>query len=233
MEIYYQPNLSNHTTYLPEEESKHCVRVLRRKPGDRIVVVDGKGTKIEAEITDANPKKCGFRILSEHETARKGFIIQIALAPTKSIDRTEWFVEKAVEIGVDSINFYFGKHSERRKINLDRVVKKAIGAMKQSGQAFLPQINTYDSLRELLKDDSTSAQRFIAFVDFENQDHLMDLAEKGSSIIVLIGPEGDFSKDELQLALDSGYSKVSLGNNRLRTETAGLAACHILNLVNR
>lgn len=233
MEIYYQPDLSKNVLFLSEDESRHCIKVLRSKAGDKIIVVDGKGLRVNAEIAEPNPKKCTFLILDKENVERNKAESHIAITPTKNIDRTEWFVEKAVEIGVESIDFYYAKHSERRKIKLERLEKKAIGAMKQSGQSFLPEINLYKNFPELIKAKTGLNQHFIAYVDFENKVHLMDSVEKGRSSIVLIGPEGDFSKDELQLALDSGYSKVSLGDNRLRTETAGLAACYILNLVNR
>ena len=233
MELYYQPDLALGINNLSEEESRHCVKVLRRKVGDRIVIVDGKGLKVQAEITEANPKKCQFRILDKEQQAPPVHKIHIAVAPTKNQDRTEWFLEKAVEIGIQTIDFYFGTHSERKKLNLDRLEKKAVSAMKQSGQAFLPEINIYKNLSALLNSRTGIQDKFIAYVDFSNTSHLADLATKNQSAIVLIGPEGDFSEDELQLALDNGYRKVSLGGNRLRTETAALAACHILNLVNR
>lgn len=233
MEIYYQPELGKRIGFLSEEESKHCIRVLRHKVGDKILIVDGKGLKVEAEITVPKPKKCEFKVLTEYQPEEKQFVINIAIAPTKNIDRIEWFIEKTVEIGIDKIDFYYSKNSERRKLNLERLAKKAIVAMKQSGQAKLPEIGIHNSLEDLIKTKKNIDQHFIAYVDFENPSHLFDSSESSKSSLVLIGPEGDFTKDELQLALDSGYRKVSLGNNRLRTETAAVAACHILNLVNR
>ena len=233
MEIYYQPALSEGLHQLSEEESKHCVRVLRHAVGDKIRVVDGNGLFINAEIIEANPKKCLFKIIDREQSAKRTFAITIAISPTKNMDRTEWFLEKAVELGVNRIIFYLSKHSERKKLNLDRLEKKAVVAMKQSQQAFLPQIIFVNSFNSCLKTIDSSDQRFIAYVDHDNPVHLMDEAIKGQSYTVLVGPEGDFSKEELSLALESGFRKVSLGKNRLRTETAGLAVCQILNLINR
>ena len=233
MEAYYQPDLRNKSFYLSDEESRHCIKVLRRKAGDEIEVVDGKGYRVKAQITDPNPRKCSFEVLSEKYFDAPDHTIHIALAPTKNQDRVEWFVEKAVEIGIQHIDFYYGNHSERRKINLERIQKEAVAAMKQSGQAFLPVLSEHKSLKNLIREKSAVKEHFIAYVDFDNPDLLMDSASRNSTYVVLIGPEGDFSTEELQSALDSGYKKLSLGNNRLRTETAALAACHILNLVNR
>ena len=233
MEIYYQPDLGNESLFLPEDESRHCIRVLRRTKGDKISVVNGLGLRVTAEITEANPRACRFKVLDKELEKEPNFSVQLAIAPTKNQDRIEWFVEKSVELGVDKIAFYFSKHSERKKINLDRIKKKAIMAMKQSGQSRLPEFSINKSLQELIQKSRDLDQKFIAYVDFNNPTHLMDITKKSSEVLVLIGPEGDFSDEELQLALDSGFRKVSLGQNRFRTETAGIAACHILNLINR
>lgn len=231
--MYYQPEVEKGVLELSPEESSHCVKVLRHKEGDEILVTDGLGTVFSAEITDANHKKCSFRITNKQSQPKKEHQLIIAIAPTKNLDRVEWFVEKAVEIGIDAIIFYFGKHSERKKINLDRISRKALSAMKQSKQAYLPSLSLSDSFSDCLQDLSDIEQRFIAHVDSENPTHLFDQVAPGKTVAVLIGPEGDFAQEELSAALESGFIKVSLGPNRLRTETAAVAATHILNLINR
>lgn len=233
MEVYYQPDILAGVHELSHEESKHCIKVLRHERGEIINVADGRGTLFEARIEDANPKKCLFKVLRHTRNPEKRFKITIAIAPTKSIERLEWFVEKAVELGIDEIMFYFGRYSERKKLNLERIVKKAIAAMKQSEQFILPLINLYPSFSACLKAVSVDHQHFIAHVDRDNHNHLFDVAEKDRKYTVFIGPEGDFSEEELVESFDAGFTKVSLGENRLRTETAGVAACHILNLINR
>lgn len=232
MEVFYQPDLLAGTHQLSAEESKHCIRVLRHEKGDIINVTDGQGTLFEVRILEPNPKKCTFELVKHSRKPEKKFTITIAIAPTKSIDRIAWFVEKAVELGVTEIKFYFGRHSERKKLNMERMQKKAIVAMKQSEQFLLPSISLYDSFKHCL-DDTTTDERYIAHVDSANPYHLMDVAEESGFYTVFIGPEGDFSEEEILYAFAAGFTKVSLGANRLRTETAGIAACHILNLINR
>ncbi|MEN8247966.1 MAG: 16S rRNA (uracil(1498)-N(3))-methyltransferase [Bacteroidota bacterium] len=233
MEVYYQPEILAGVLELSPEESKHCIKVLRHQSGEIINVADGRGTLFEARIIDPNPKKCTFKILRHKRKPDKKFTINITIAPTKSIDRLEWFVEKSVELGVDEIMFYFGRHSERKKLNMERIEKKAIAAMKQSEQFILPKMTLYQSFSTCLNAISKDHQLFIAHVDQNNPYHLLDLAEKQRKYTVFIGPEGDFSEEELIESFDKGFTKVSLGDNRLRTETAGIAACHILNLLNR
>jgi len=233
MEVYYQPDILSGSHELSVEESKHCIKVLRHDKGDTIHVADGRGTLFEVRIEDPNPKKCTFQVVSHMRKPEKTFSISIAIAPTKSIDRLEWFVEKAVELGIDEINFYFGRHSERKKLNMERIQKKAIVAMKQSEQYILPEIKLYNSFNDCVSGVGKADQKFIAHVDRRNDYHLMDVAEKGKKYTVFIGPEGDFSEEELIHSFEAGFTKVSLGENRLRTETAGVVACHILTLINR
>ena len=233
MEVYYQPDILSGVHELSVEESKHCIKVLRHDRGDTIHVADGRGTLFEVRIEDPNPKKCTFQLVRHTRKPEKKFSISIAIAPTKSIDRIEWFVEKVVELGIDEINFYFGRHSERKKLNMERIQKKAIVAMKQSEQYILPKINLYNNFNDCVKAVDAVDHKYIAHVDKTNQYHLMDVAEEGKKYIVFIGPEGDFSEEELLQSFEAGFTKVSLGENRLRTETAGLAACHILTLINR
>lgn len=230
MNLFYQPEIPNGLFTLSQDESKHAIRVLRLTSGDNIDITDGKGVFYEARITNPDLSKCGFEIRTSKVVAPKTFRIHIAIAPTKNTDRIEWFVEKAVELGVDQISFILCANSERKSMKTDRLEKLAISAMKQSRQAWLPQLIPLLPFKEVL--NSSSKQKFIAFVDSQNPQHLKSAAKPGGEVLVLIGPEGDFSKEELQSAQDHGFQKVSLGSNRLRTETAGLAACHILNLIN-
>ncbi len=232
MEVFYQPGILSGILLLSAEESKHCIRVLRKERGDIIHVTNGQGTLFEVRILDPDPKKCTFEIVGHSRKPEKNFSISVAIAPTKSTDRIEWFVEKVVELGINEIKFYFSRHSERKKLNMERIEKKAIVAMKQSEQFILPMISLYSSFKECLE-ATNSDQRFIAHVDRSNLYHLMDVAEKTGHYTVFIGPEGDFSEEELLQSFEAGFTKVSLGENRLRTETAGITACHILNLINR
>lgn len=198
--------------------------------GDTIDLTDGQGFLYRAFINEANPKKCGFSIVDKKEIPVRDFSIAIAIAPTKNMDRTEWFVEKAVEIGIDKIHLLLCKNSERKTVNQDRLHKIAVSAMKQSGQARLPHITEMIPFKEAMSFEAE--QKFICYVDISNPDQLKTLAKPNQSYLVLIGPEGDFNKEEMQLATESGFKKVSLGPNRLRTETAALTACQILNFVN-
>ena len=232
MNLFYQPHIQDGIHYLDPEESRHCFKVLRKKPGDLIQITDGKGYRYQAKLTDTQSDKCSFNIESKQEEEKKPFTIHIALAPTKNPDRTEWFVEKAIEIGVDELSFLLCDNSERAALKTDRIEKLAISAMKQSLKNSLPKINHMVLLKDFIGTSGTAA-KYIAYVDQTNPDHLLKDAKPKSNYIVLIGPEGDFSKKELELALAQGYKKVSLGPSRLRTETAGIVACHILNLVNQ
>ena len=230
MILFYQPDI--YQLALDTEESRHCVRVLRKQVGDIIHIVDGKGTFYESKITKTDSKQCQFEVLRRWQEPLKNYHVHLALAPTKNLDRTEWFVEKAVEIGVDAVSFIQCAHSERRVLKLDRVEKKAIAAMKQAQRATLPLFHPLMPLPAFLQRADPEAQRFLAYVDSSNPLHLFQAAEPHRQYIVLIGPEGGFSPEEVTLAQRQQFGLVSLGDHRLRTETAGLVACHTLLLVN-
>jgi 16S rRNA (uracil1498-N3)-methyltransferase len=232
MQLFYQPEIMKGSQFLTAEESKHCIKVLRHQVGDTVEVIDGAGAKFKVRINDANPKKTKFDIISHERKQELPYYIHIGIAPTKQIERTEWFLEKAIEIGVDEISFFFGKHSERKNINIDRMNKKAISAMKQSLKYQLPIIKLYQDLESLISYVPAAQSKYIAYVDFENSTHLKTISKPKENSIVLIGPEGDFNVKELDYAITNGFKKVSLGSSRLRTETAGLVACHTLNLIN-
>ena len=227
--LFYQPDIDLGSLYLSEDESKHVVKVLRSENGDVLDLTNGKGSSFKVRITKADPRKCLFEIVERKDSPEKSFSIHIAIAPTKNTDRLEWFVEKSVEIGIDKISFMLCKTSERKSINIERIEKIAISAMKQSGQCWLPELVGLHPMKEIIT--TQASQKFIAYVDQSNP-HLKSLAKPDQDYLVLIGPEGDFSKEELLSAEQAGCSKVSLGATRLRTETAGVAACHILNLIN-
>ncbi|MHA7101391.1 16S rRNA (uracil(1498)-N(3))-methyltransferase [Roseivirga pacifica] len=229
MLLFYQPELTNGVKHLDADESRHAVKVLRLKEGNHIHVTDGHGNLYEARITDENHRKCGFELLQNHPEQAFRTYRHLVIAPTKNMDRMEWLVEKATEIGVDRISLIKCSNSERTVVKTDRLIKKAVSAMKQSLKATLPQIDEIVSFKAYLQNE-TAQQKFIAYVDFENPVELQTVVHPGEENVVLIGPEGDFSPEELQMALDSDFRKVSLGTSRLRTETAGLAAVHLLNL---
>jgi 16S rRNA (uracil1498-N3)-methyltransferase len=228
--LFYQPKIEEGVLHLDAEESRHATKVLRMAKGDELHLTNGKGFLYTCRITDADSKKCSFEIIERTHFKKRDFQIHIAIAPTKNIDRTEWFVEKATEIGIDQISFILCQNSERKHINLERTEKIAVSAMKQSGQAWLPKISPLTPFKEIIKYEAP--QKFIAFVDEQNPNHLKSLASANGNYLVLIGPEGDFRAEELSLALTKDFKKVSLGSNRLRTETAGLVACEILNFIN-
>jgi 16S rRNA (uracil1498-N3)-methyltransferase len=228
--LFYQPGIPDGNFFLEEEESRHCVKVLRKDQGDLLHLTDGEGFFYTATITKADSRKCQFVIESKTAAPTRPYHLHIAISPTKNTDRMEWFVEKCVEIGVDEISLLDCKHTERAFFKSDRLRKIAISAMKQSLKAKLPAIHELTEFSKFITQHSSN-DRFIAYVDQANPLTLKEAAKNTKHGIVLIGPEGDFSQEELTLALQGGYQKVSLGPSRLRTETAGIAACHTFSLL--
>lgn len=228
MQLFYEPQAVPSGFVLNLEEARHCIKVLRKRIGETIHVVDGQGTFYECHILNDNIKNCELSVFSSNKENLKDGYRHIAIAPTKNLDRIEWFVEKAVEIGIDEISFILCDNSERRILKLDRIIKKAIGAMKQSLKATLPVINELISFRSLVT-EAKNTSKYIAYVDFENNDLLKDILDTNRPNLLLIGPEGDFSNGEIALAKNNDFKQVSLGNSRLRTETAGIVACTFLN----
>jgi 16S rRNA (uracil1498-N3)-methyltransferase len=232
MQLFYIPDITNEKNYtLSESESKHAIRVLRLKEGDSLTLVNGKGTFYNAIIIKDNPKKCEVNIIGIRKEENSKPTLHIAIAPTKNNDRTEWFIEKSTEIGIKEITPTLCKHSERKKIKQERFVKTAISAMKQSLKATLPKINELTSFKELVN-QSFEGEKYIAHCYQENQLHYKDLYKKGENSLILIGPEGDFSQDEVALAIKNGFEPITFGESRLRTETAGIVACTTFNLIN-
>ena len=232
MQLFYVPEVIGTEVFFDETESKHAVRVLRLSNGTQVQIIDGKGGLYVAEITDANPKKCRLSILeSTQEFGKKDFRLHIAIAPTKSIDRFEWFLEKATEIGIDEITPLLTEHSERKNIKPERLEKILVSAMKQSLKAYLPKLNGITRFSEFVANAKTE-NRYIAHCYDNEKPHLKNILEKGKDLLVLIGPEGDFSIEEVETVKENGFQEISLGAARLRTETAGIVACHICNLAN-
>lgn len=233
MHIFYTPELSGNTYTLDESESKHCVRVLRLEQGDEIILVDGRGGFFTAKITDPNPKRCLVSVVkTELNFGQSGFQVHIAIAPTKNTERIEWFLEKATEIGLSRVTPLLCRFSERKEIKADRLEKVMISAMKQSMKAYLPQLDQLTKFSDLIK-QPFDGQKFIAHCDDQHRDLLKNLIVPNQNYLILIGPEGDFSNEEIEQALKAGFKPVSLGDSRLRTETAGLVACHTFNLLNQ
>lgn len=234
MHRFYCPDIAD-TLTLGEEDSKHCVRVMRMAEGDTIEVVDGNGTLYTCRITMAHPKRCAIEVLDkEVQTPHWGHRIVLAIAPTKNLDRIEWLVEKCVEMGIDRIIPLRCHNSERTVLKTERLKKIMVAAMKQSLKATLPQLDEMTPLEQVVA-EPFEGTRCIAYCDAllprEQRRTLADVYRPGSDVMVLIGPEGDFSPDEVQAATTAGFIPVTLGESRLRTETAGLmsvAAIHAL-----
>jgi 16S rRNA (uracil1498-N3)-methyltransferase len=227
MLLFFQPNISQNC-FLDIDDSRHCIKVLRKTIKDIIHVVDGEGGLYECEIIKAHEKKCEFRILSAQKNFQKrDSYLHIAIAPTKNADRLEWFIEKSVEIGIDEISLIQTKHSERKQQKLERLEKIAISAMKQSLKAYLPKINELIPFEKFLK-SVRQEQKFLAHLTDASKP-LISLLKPQSSYCIMIGPEGDFSDEEILLAKKEKFEWVTLGNSRLRTETAGIVACTLSN----
>ena len=226
MHYFYSPDISQPFVTLSNEESEHCVRVMRHREGDTVRVTDGCGHLADAVIAEAHPKKCLLQILqqfTDNLLTHNG--LHLAIAPTKNADRMEWLLEKAIEIGICSLTFLQCDHSERTHLNLERLQRLAIAALKQSQTTWLPPLKMTKFTDFIHQNIDTQADKFIAWCDEYNQRQLVDMPRQFPEMILLIGPEGDFSEEEITLARESGYTEVKLGDRRLRTETAGLYGC--------
>lgn len=232
MHLFYAPDIAE-TLTLPEVESGHCVRVLRLTEGDEIGLVDGHGMFYRAAVSLAHAKRCAVKILeAKAQPLHWAGNIEIAIAPTKNLDRIEWFAEKAVEMGVNAIVPLLCRFSERKELKTERLEKILISAMKQSLKAVLPRLEEM-TLFERYVSEPFQGQKFIAHCYADSERRLLSQCyEAGADARILIGPEGDFSPEEVALAVACGYLPVSLGASRLRTETAGVVACHTLHTIN-
>jgi len=232
MQLFYTPYIQT-VQELPEEEARHALRVLRLTEGDEIDLTDGKGFFYKAIIRSSNPKHCYVDILSKQEPPPLwNFNLQIAVAPTKNIDRMEWFCEKSTEIGINEITFLNCRFSERREVKIPRLEKILISAMKQSQKTTLPKLNGITDIQTFIK-QSFNGRKFIAHCYDDEKKTLKQIYHPQENALILIGPEGDFSQEEVKAALENGFEPVSLGESRLRTETAALVATHTIHLLNQ
>ena len=228
MQLFYIQNPESEII-LSAEESKHATKVLRKKEGDILNFTDGKGGFYKAKITVADTRKCRLEIISsEQKEKQHNYHLHIAIAPTKNMDRFEWFLEKATEIGIDEITPIICHHSERKVIKTERCTRILLSAMKQSLKFHLPKLNEAISLNDLIKQDFEGT-KYIAHCEEGNKTELKE-KKKEKRTLILIGPEGDFSPTEIEMALQNQFKAVSLGTSRLRTETAGIIAAHTINL---
>ncbi len=233
MNLFYTPDISGKTWILSEEESRHVVRVLRLKPNDLVYLTDGRGGIYTTHILVDHPKKCVLEIEGiQNDYGKREYFIQIAIAPTKNIDRFEWFLEKSTEIGIDVISPIICSRSERKQIKPERLMRVITAAMKQSLKAYHPILQEQQKFSDLINKE-LPPDRFIAHCGPGSKQLLKSVSQSGRSSIILIGPEGDFTTDETDQAISKGFIPVSLGDSRLRTETAGIAAAHTLSLINQ
>jgi 16S rRNA (uracil1498-N3)-methyltransferase len=227
MQLFYNPNIDETTENFSfdKEESKHIIKVLRKKDSDILFVTNGSGYLFETEITLASDSKCTVKVLSFEKKPAPKFHLHLAVAPTKMNDRYEWFLEKATEIGISEITPIICDRSERKVIKNDRFDKIILTAMKQANELYLPKLNEAITYKEFLKHKNEGLQ-LIAHCEETDKKTLKSVLKPNESVTLLIGPEGDFSEKEIALALENKYVPVSLGNTRLRTETAAIVACH-------
>ena len=230
--LFYVPDIASNRQ-LPEPEAHHCLKVLRMQPGDILRLTDGKGNFYQAEIAEIHLNRCRVNLLETipQHPLWKGRI-EIALAPTKNSDRIEWFVEKATETGIDKISFLRCRFSERKEMSTDRIRKIAISAMKQSEKARLPELQAMTDFGEFIR-RGFEGQKFIAHCYPDEKIPLAQAYRENENVLILIGPEGDFSEEEIKAAKELGFIPVSLGESRLRTETAALFACQTIHIVNQ
>jgi 16S rRNA (uracil1498-N3)-methyltransferase len=227
MQLFYNPDIdeTTETFSFDKEESRHIIKVLRKKDSDILHVTNGLGLLFETEITLASDNKCIVEVLSIKKSPEPKFRLHLAVAPTKMNDRFEWFLEKATEIGIQEITPVFCDRSERKVVNLERFEKIILSAMKQSNETYLPKLNEAISFKEFIKQKNEGLQ-LIAHCEETDKKSLKEVLEPNENVTILIGPEGDFSDKEITLALENNFQPVMLGNTRLRTETAAVVACH-------
>jgi len=235
MQLFYNPHISINLKEFTfdKEESRHIIRVLRKKEGDELQITNGNGLLFFVLITVANDKKCVVKINKFIEKQKPwNYHLHIAIAPTKINDRFEWFLEKATEIGIDEITPIICENSERKVVKLERLKKVIVSAMKQSLKFQLPKLNEPKSFNEIIETETIDTLKLIAHCEDTNKSKLKDLIKRDQSILLLIGPEGDFSSREINKALQHKFIPLSLGESRLRTETAGIVACNTISIIN-
>lgn len=233
MNLFYTPDIEGEYYTLSPEESRHCVRVLRFSEGGSVVLVDGRGNWYEGRIERADARGCGVRVVEKiSRYGERPFHLHLAVAPTKNMDRIEWMLEKCTEIGIDEITLLDTAYSERKVVKEERLEKVIVAAMKQSLKAYLPKLNPVIPFRDFVK-ACKEPHKLIAHCRKGEKKRLDEVYPAGEDVVILIGPEGDFSEEEVALAEKTDFRAVSLGNSRLRTETAGIVACHSINFINR
>ena len=235
MQLFYAPEISLPCYTLAEEESKHCIRVLRMRVGDELHLTDGRGTMYRCKVVDDNAKRCTVEVIeSIPEYEKMTYGLTMAVAPTKNIDRYEWFLEKATEVGITEIYPIECDHSERRQIKAERKEKVITSAVKQSLKAYHPVLHALTDVREVIKMDF-DGEKYIAHCNdaLGERPYLGSLIKKGGNNLILIGPEGDFSEEEITFAVQNGFKAISLGKERLRTETAAVVATVIAATINK
>lgn len=233
MQLFFHDNISENTFHLDPEESKHMIKVLRKNQGDTVDFTNGLGYLFHCVILDPNPKKAGLKVMERFYEPEDDYHIHLAICPSKNPERMEWMIEKITEIGVHEITLMESEHSERSFLKLDRLEKKIVAACKQSLKTRIPKLNPVCPMEKVVVNKKFDTyQRFIAYIDKENSQHLFEKTEANRKYLILIGPEGDFSPQELDIAFKNFFLPCSLGKSRLRTETAGLVAVHTLQLVN-
>ncbi len=233
MNLFYHQNINETVFDLNPEEAQHALKVKRLRAGEIILITDGKGHLGKYQIMQTQGQKCTVQLLEKikHQFER-ACKIHLAIAPTKNMARMEWMLEKCTEIGLDTLTFLQCQHSERIKLKTDRLEKIAIAALKQSKQAYLPALMGLENFEDFVKKKAENTQKMMAYVPEMGSTHLFHQLQAAQNLLVLVGPEGDFSPQEVSLALEQGFQLVSLGNTVLRTETAGLVACQTFHLKN-
>lgn len=239
MQLFYAPDILQNKFVLNEEESKHCIQVLRHRQDDEINLTDGKGGLYTARITDANVRKCTYTIVDAQPNYHKpAYQLLIAVAPTKNVARFEWFLEKATEIGATDIVPLITQRTERQNLRTDRLEKILVSAMKQCITAYLPTLHPATIFKQLMANTHLLQQYPLRYLPHLNNDaqnpsqHLKNAYTPGSNAMLLIGPEGDFTPDEVKTALDKQFIPITLGKSRLRTETAAIVCCHAIRFMN-
>jgi len=233
MQIFYVPDMDVDSCTMDETESRHCVRVLRMAEGDRINLVDGKGMYCEGIISDPDPKGCRIKIINRKtDFEKKNYRLHMAVSPLKNPDRFEWFIEKSVEIGVDEFTPLVCRNTEKPGIKKDRINNIIVSAMKQSIKAYRPVLNDPEDFDEFICRDFRAVKMIAHCSQSTDRKGIKDVYLKGSDAVIMIGPEGDFSEEEIMKAIDNGFIPVHLGTSRLRTETAGVAACSAVYFIN-
>ena len=233
MQIFYVPDIKGSVCVMDENESKHSIRVLRMGKGDKLIIVDGKGTLCEGIISNPDPAGCQVKITrTTRDFEKRGYRLNIAISPLKNPERFEWFVEKSVEIGIDEITPLICRNTEKPGIKRERLNNIIISAMKQSVKAFRPVLNEPLVFDEFITSVNQGIRMIAHCNNGSEKNRISKVYEKGRDAVILIGPEGDFSEEEISLALENGYIPVDLGRSRLRTETAGIAACHSVYFIN-